>query len=210
MSGRKNWEIVIGLLLTDGCVSSDRFIIFHNKSEVLHNLFKEKMSELFGNLHFTQRIEKNGTKRTQISRKNIVKKLLQKCELKTFRRKRLKNGDFPSVKIPSFIKKLPISRIKKFLQVVFSADGSISLSVRWHKRNKSWEIRRRIELTCKHPHLRKEYFELLKSIGFSPRTSSDNITLEKKKDILKFAREIRFIDGVKIGKDSKNWCGYVK
>ena len=212
MSGRKKkeWEILIALLLTDGCVSSGRFVIFHNKSEVLHKLFREKISELFGRVHFTERTEKNGTKRTQVSSKDIVKKLLQKCELETLRRKRFKNGEFPVVKIPSFIKKLSFQRIRKFLQVVFSADGSISVSVRWHKRNKSWEIRRRVELTCKHPNLRKEFFEILKFIGFSPRSSGDNITLEKKSDIIKFAKEVRFIDGVKIGRDSKNWRGFEK
>lgn len=211
MSGRKKeWEILVALLLTDGCVSSGRFVIFHNKSEILHKLFRGKISELFGRVHFTERIEKNGTKRTQVSRKDIAKKLLQKCRLETFRRKRLKNGEFPTVRIPSFIKKLSIQKMRKFLQVAFSADGSISVSVRWHKGNKSWEIRRRIELTCKHPNLRKEFLEILKLIGFSPRSSGDNITLERKNDIIKFAKEVRFVDGVKIGKDSKNWCGFEK
>jgi hypothetical protein len=209
----KNLEdlaILVALLLTDGCVSASRLLIFHNKSEAMHELFRQQVVKLFGSVHFTERIESNGTKRTQVASKLIVKKLLEACKLETFRRKQFENGEFPAVKLPEFIKSLSRSTVNKFLQVVFSADGSVSLGVRWHKKNKSWEIRRRVELTCKHPELRNDFFELLKFSGFSPRISGSNITLEKKNDILKFAQEIRFIEGVRIGGDSKNWKGFEK
>jgi len=202
--------ILVGFLLTDGCVSGERFIVFHNKSEVMHELFREQVSKIFGTVHFTERRENNGTIRTQISNKTIVKKLMKICNIKTFRRKQFKNGEFPPVKLPTFFKNLPRSSILKVLQVIFSADGSISLSVRWHKNNNNWEIRRRIELACKHPKLRNEFFKLIKGVGFSPRISGENITLERKDDILKFAKEIRFVPGVKVGGDSKIWKGFEK
>lgn len=205
-----NLGILVGLLLTDGCVSSKRFLVFHNKSEVMHQLFQKQVSKVFGDIHFTQRIESNGTKRTQVSSKLVVRKLLEMCEIKTFRRKQFENGKFPSVKLPPFFGNLTRDSLFKILQVVFSADGSISIAVRWHKGNDSWEIRRRIELTCKHPKLRNDFFTLISSIGFSPRTSHENITLEKKSDIQKFANEIRFVPGIKVGGDSKNWKGFEK
>jgi len=36
------------------------------------------------------------------------------------------------------------------------------------------------------------------------------LILDRKQDIIKFAKEIRFVDGVKITRDSKNWCGFGK
>ena len=200
--------ILVGLLLTDGCVSGSKFLVFHNKSDVMHELFKQQVTKVFGNIHFTERIENNGTKRSQVTSKSVVKKLLQLTNIKTFRRKQFKNGKFPQVKLPEFIKNLPRSARLKFLRVIFSADGSVSLSVRWHIRNKAWEIRRRIELTSKHPKLRNDFFDFIKNIGFSPRTSGDNITLERKEDILKFAQVVRFVSGIKVGGDSKNWKGF--
>ena len=34
--------------------------------------------------------------------------------------------------------------------------------------------------------------------------------LNKKSDLIKFAKEIRFVNGVKVTKNSKNWCGFEK
>ena len=200
--------IIAALLLTDGCVSS-RFIIFHNKNREMIELFKEAMKKLFSIKHFTERKEVNGTTRVQVNSKETVEKLKKMFETNNFRKKQL-NGEFPEIHMPSFIINGNETVKRKFLQVAFSADGSASLSVRWHKRNRGWEIRRRIELTCKHPTLRKEFLHLIKSLGFSPRESGINITLEKKRDIQKFALEIGFVNGVKIGGDSKFWRGVRK
>lgn len=175
----------------------------------MHKCFKEQIIQIFGKTHFTERFERNGTKRTQITSRAIVKQLTEFCGIETFRRKQFKNGEFPKVKLPDFIKILPTSSLLKFLQVIFSADGSISISVRWHKRNKTWEIRR-LELTCKHEQLRKDFLEILKKAGFNPRISKENITLERKDDILNFFQNVKFIPGVKVGGDSTNWKGFEK
>ena len=209
----KNLEslgMLVGFLLTDGCVSSSKFIVFHNKSEEMHKYFQKLATEIFGDVHFTERLDNNNTKRTQITSKYKVKQLIEFCQIETFRRKRFDNGNFPKVRLPDFIRTMPKSSILKFLQIIFSADGSISLSVRWHKRNKGWEIRRRIELTCKHKQLRNDFLELIKQNGFNPRTSGENITLERKDDILNFFHNVKFIPGVKIGGDSINWKGLEK
>lgn len=202
--------ILVGLLLTDGCVSHKQ-LIFHNNSEEMHELFKEKVTSVFGMNKFTEGIERNGVRRTQLSAKKAIQELLRFCELETFRRKPFKNGEFPNIELPKFIKELSKNEICKILQSMFSSDGSISLSARWHKTNNSWEIRRRVELSCKHPIIRKQLIDLLKSIGLSPvNSSNENITIEKIEDIKKFKEIIGFVKGIKIGKDSKNWDGFEK
>ena len=207
---KESLGILIGLLLTDGCVSGERFLIFHNKSEVMHREFRKHINQLFGVVHFTERLELNGTKRTQVTSKKIVSRLFELSKMTTFRKKQFDDGGFPETKLPIFIKNLSRSSMSKFLQTIFSADGSISVSARWHKRNNSWEIRRRIELTCKNPYLRKDFFELIKNFGFSPRVSNENITMERKSDILRFANAVRFVPNVKIGGDSRYWTGFEK
>lgn len=207
---RESLGILIGLLLTDGCVSDERFLIFHNKSEVMHKEFRKHVNKLFGDVHFTERFEVNGTKRTQLTSKKIVSRLLSLSKMTTFRKKQFDDGEFPETKLPFFIKNLSRSSMSKFLQTIFSADGSISVSARWHKRNNSWEIRRRVELTCKNPYLRKDFYNLIENFGFSPRVSNENITLERKSDILRFTNSVRFIPNVTIGGDSKYWRGFEK
>ena len=54
---KESLGILIGLLLTDGCVSGERFLIFHNKSEVMHREFRKHINQLFGVVHFTERLE---------------------------------------------------------------------------------------------------------------------------------------------------------
>ncbi len=202
-------NVLFGLLATDGCISG-RFVIFHNKSEALHEIFKQCIRKMFGEkTHFTERVENNGTGRTQVNSKNNASVLLKMFGLNTMKRKK-EAGRYPDVKIPEFVKTSSISDIQDFFRIVFSCDGSISLSVRWHKGNKKFEIRRRVELSCEHPQLRKDYLELLQKLGFSPRTNGINITMEKKRDIKKFNEEIGFILGVKIGYDSKLWHGFEK
>lgn len=207
---KESLGILIGLLLTDGCVSDKRFLIFHNKSEVMHQEFRKYVTEIFGDVHFTERFEVNGTKRTQVTSKKIVKKLLELSEMATFRKKQFDDGVFPETKLPIFIKNLSKNSRSKLLQAIFSADGSISVSVRWHKGNKNWEIRRRVELSCKNPSLREDFFKLIKDFGFSPRVSRENITMERKSDILRFTESVRFIPHLKIGGDSKYWKGFEK
>ena len=82
---KESLGILIGLLLTDGCVSDNRFLIFHNKSEVMHKEFRKHVTNNFGDVHFTERFESNGTKRTQVTSKKIVKKLFEMSDMKTFR-----------------------------------------------------------------------------------------------------------------------------
>ena len=192
--------ILIGLLLTDGCVTSKWKVVFINNSETLHDLFKKQVKAIFNHNKFIEVFNRNGVKKTEVNSKRIVTELLRFSP--TFRTRKFSDGSFPDARIPEFFNTLPKKELCKILQVMFSTDGSIILRVKWHKFKRKWEISREIKLGCKHPHLKKQISDLLKKLDFSPLTREDCIVLERKKDILKFSKEIRFVDGVKMAKNS--------
>ncbi|MCD6483100.1 MAG: hypothetical protein J7K83_02420 [Candidatus Aenigmarchaeota archaeon] len=51
--------------------------------------------------------------------------------------------------------------------------------------------------------------EMLKKLGLSPQISESEIIIEKKRDIDKFSKEIRFVEDVPMSKNSK-WFGLSK
>ena len=199
--------ILIGLLLTDGCVASEGKVILINKSEALHSLFKEKIKIVFNHEKFITAFNKSGVKRTEVNSKWIVTELLKFTP--TFRTRQFDDGSFPSTKIPEFIFELPKQDIAKILQAMFSADGSATISVKWEKRRKKFVLRRRVKLASKHPKLKEQISSLLQKFGFHPRIHSDSVVLERKEDLTKFQKEVRFVDGVKVTKNGI-WSGMDK
>jgi len=61
---------------------------------------------------------------------------------------------------------------------------------------------RKVFVTVKHSTLHRDVIKILLAAGFRPRVYSDQIRLTTKQDILKFCRDIGFVDGVKIGGSS--------
>jgi hypothetical protein len=210
-----NLGILVGLLLTDGSVSkngSSWTIEFINKSEELHKLFRTQVSKIFGT-HSIREINDHRSpeiKRSLLKSNSVARTLLQ--VIPTFRTKRNNDGSFPASCIPSFVFSLSKDEIAKVLQVIFSTDGCVSIWPTWNKRKKLWEVKKLIKISCKHPIIRGQIVTLLKKLGFEPtlREINDEIVLFKKRDIIKFDKEIRFVDGVKISKKSKNWKGFEK
>lgn len=207
--------LLVGLLLTDGSVSSKGrgwVIEFTGKSKELHSLFKKIMRDIFGDVKFTQFRDSRyrDVIKTKVTSKRIGEYLL--TLIPTFRTKQLENGKFPNSRIPKFVFKLPKIHKIRMLQVMFSCDGSISLWVVWNKRYGLWEIKKWVKFACKHPTIRRQVYALLRELGFEPiiRPENDEVLLIKKKDIKKFARTIRFIPSVRVTGDSKNWEGYEK
>jgi hypothetical protein len=207
--------ILVGLLLTDGSLSqkgNGYAIELSGKAEKLHAIFKAKMKRVFGVRDFTEMCDSRypEIKRTIVAEKTVSKRLLS--VMPTYRTRQFEDGSFPVASLPEFIFKLPNAELAKVLQVMFSCDGCISLWVVWNKRWKLWEIKKWIKYACKHPTIREQVYRLLVKLGYQPvvREQNDEILLTKKFDIIKFSREIRFVDEVKVTKDSRNWEGFEK
>ncbi len=204
--------ILVGLLITDGCVSVSNGnwkINFTNTSETLHKIFKDKMKKIFGVEKFTEYVDKKGVKSVEIKRKEIVQQLLKICP--TFRTKRFDNGKFPSAKIPDFILNLPQEELSQIMRAMFSADGSVSLGVFWSTGKKSWNLLRRIKFSSHHPTIRKQIYKILKEkYVMVPQIWEDAVVIERYDDILKFYKKIGFVKGVVNTGDSRYWRGIEK
>ena len=200
--------ILVGILLTDGSISRKG----RSFSIELSGKSKELIRLLFGVEKFLETRDSRYPEifRTILTNRNVAESLLKFSP--TFRTKQFPDGKFPPAKLPEFIFKLNQKEKSAVLSAMFSCDGCISLWIVWNKKWKVWEIKKWVKFACKHPRLRKQTFQLLKSLGYSPvvREINDEILLAKKKDIIKFAREIRFVDGVKVTGDSRNWEGFRK
>lgn len=208
--------ILIGLLLTDGNLcrrgKTSLQIELNSGSEELHRLFKEKMRSVFGRKKFTEKVDKRKPhiKKTSLTSKFIGTKLLQFSP--TFRKKQFDDGTFPLSIIPKFIFDLSREDICKVLQAMFSADGSIILSICWDKEKNHFKIKPEIQFSCKNPLLRSQMKSLLIQQGFQPKENVNNgdLRLTRKTDIIKFSKDVAFISGVKISGKSKNWKGFEK
>ncbi len=204
--------ILVGLLITDGCVSVNNGnwrVNFTGTSEVLHKLFKTKMKRIFGVKKFIEYVDKKGVKSTEVNNKSIVQILLNICP--TYRTKRLSSGKFPPAKIPSFIENLPVEELSHVLRAMFSADGSVSLGAYWNYNKKSWSLVRRIKFSSHHPIIRKQIYKILmRKYEIIPQIWEDAVVIERHNDILKFYKRIGFVKGVVNTGDSKYWRGIDK
>lgn len=207
--------ILVGMLLTDGCLSKNGNsydIEFTNKSDELHRLFKQQMKKLFNVSNFTEISDSRfkEIRRTKIKNKQIGEALLD--VVPTFRTKKFIDGSFPKSSLPKFFYEMSDESLCKILQTIFSTDGSVSLWPVWNKRKSVWEIKKLVKISCAHTAIRKQYFQLLKKLDFSPtlREINNEVVLFKKQDLIKFKKEIRFVNGVKITGDSRHWEGFEK
>lgn len=206
--------ILVGLLLTDGSVSKRKTtwtIELTGKSRMLHEIFKEKVRKLFGRELFTESKDKRDSElmKTKFSSFKVAKLLFEFTP--TFRTKQLDDGSFPESSVPDFVFKLPTHEISEILKVMFSADGGISMWTSWHQKKQVWEIRKRVFLASKHPHIRQQILTLLKQVGIEAKDrKSGEVVIWKKSEIKKFHSLIGFVHGVKVTKDSKHWTGFEK
>ncbi len=188
--------VLVGLILTDGSISRGQ-IEFTGKSEILHKIFEEKMRKCFGveEVWKGKDCRQEEIKRTKVSNREIAQKLQESVE--TFHQ---------------WIFKLSEEEMKEVLRVMFSTDGCVVLYPVWNRRKKVWEIKKYVKFASKSPSIRKTVLKMLEVLGFSPteREINDEIVLFKKKDILRFAKEIGFVPGVKVTKNSKRWFGFEK
>jgi len=197
------WEVV-GLLLADGTVRKRKHfeMIFAGKEEALIERFKKCIESLFGEIHFSERMGKHQIKIVRIFRKNVVNVFLQ--FIPQWKRK----GNIP-LQLPSPAN-VPENLLRSFLRGFFSAEGSVIFGCKWHKLKKLWVINKRVEVASKNESLKFFVAEVLRKLGFRPAVWKNEVALTRKEDILRFSREIRFIDGVKISRKSRRWSGIEK
>jgi hypothetical protein len=204
--------VLIGLLLTDGSVRKTKHsnkVIFSNKSEELHKLFRDIMQKLFQIKKFEEYTDARGVKSTTVNKKEIVDYLLTLTP--SYRTKPYEDGNFSAAKIPGFIEKMRKKDLALVLQAMFSGDGSVVLGIKWHKLKNSWVFTRRIQLTSEHPVILDQLANILrKNFDTTPKIWRNQVVLDNKKDIQRFQKEIGFVKGLKTSMKSRNWFGKEK
>ena len=93
--------------------------------------------------------------------------------------------------------------LREVIRLMFSCDGSPVFTQKFDKKKQIWRIVRRIKFASKNEKLLLQVSKILRILGFSPQISKHELILERKSDIIKFAKEIRFVEGVKMSKRSK-------
>jgi len=205
-----NFELLklhIMLLADGGIVERKRTykIYLTNNSEILQEIFKMSARKIFKIKHFI-RDDSRGTPQVIFHSKNAARELFKLSP--SYRTLKHANGSFPPAKLTQTVFKIPLKRQKELLQLLFSLEGSISVT--FQKRKEKTQILPRIKLACKHPTLQKQFFMWLQRLGFQPTREKEGIYLRKLTDIKKFAKEIGFVKGVKIGGKAKFFEGVEK
>jgi len=219
-----------GMLLTDGgvtCVSGKWRVHFTTTSDILEGRFKELVIKVL-NRHPSKASTHSGTQQNASINK-IINELHELSP--TFRTKpcnhfpicpklrgkhfqpcsicnpiKINNEMFPPAKIPEFIFNDKHGAID-FLRAAFTCDGSIILSVA--KSKNGFRLDRKVVLSCEHPQLKEQHAQFLVQLGFKPKIRKDCIVLGGKENIVKFQKEIGFIDGVRIIRNGR-WGGMEK
>ncbi|MBM3261608.1 hypothetical protein FJY93_04300 [Candidatus Kaiserbacteria bacterium] len=126
----------------------------------------------------------------------------------TFRTLRYESGELPKAHLP-VEELLQYNVAEDFLRAAFSCDGGVNLYVARRKgaRGGSQWLIRGVYLACAHPTLRKQYCDLLHSLGIRVRNVAGDgkVKIEIEKDIRTFHQKIGFIGGVRITHTSRFW-----
>ncbi len=210
---KKDLAKLVGLLLTDGSVryaSRTYRIVYAGKSEELHKIFRNLMQSIFDLQNFYERIDNKGVRISEYSSKEAGDFLVNLCN--TLRTKSFKTYPvtYPTINLDIF-NQLTSDELKEVFRLMFSADGGVVLGAKWHKRFNKWELTRRVILKCSHPNLRKFYRDLLRNkLAINTKEWDASIAIDTKRDLYKFAKEIRFVDKIKASGKSIYWEGYEK
>lgn len=196
---------LIGLLLTDGgvCQIAKRWRIhFTSNSEPFVEEFETLIKKLF-NLRMVKEYRNSAWKvQAWISRKTRDELLKYSPTYRTLNI----DGKETKAKIPNFIKQ-DTKLANEFLKYAFTADGSVRLNV--GKARYGYRFDRTITIFCKHTTLRKQYFNLLKRLGYKPTMLSDGALLRRRENLIKFTKEIGFVKNVRISGNGP-WNGITK
>ena len=96
-----------------------------------------------------------------------------------------------------------------FIKVLASCDGGVSVSL--GRKGKYKFLVRKVFITAKSVDIRTQVINILRELKFNPHDDKEkHVYLSAKNDIIRYAKEIRFLDGVKITRNSKRFHGLEK
>ena len=231
--GIRQLTLLSAYLLTDGGISAktenEWTIYFRNKDRKIINKFQKQLFSCIGRIGYVTK-RSDGTDFIRLHSRKLAGELfklsnsyrtkacnefpvckhlkgkLSSCKL--FGTITIDGIEYPKAKIPDIVFKY--NRLaKEFLRIYASCDGGISVVPAKNRRGSKFLVRK-IFISVKHPTLNNQLTELLKKLGFSPSQYKDQIRLAKKEDIIKFSKQIRFIEGSKISNDSRFLSGFEK
>jgi len=227
---QEDYARLIGILLTDGCVSpkakSWRIIVSNNSASVI-DAFEETIQQCFGKS--IRRFMRGKLNVGILDSKEIGQQLIE-CH-RTFRTEACQAGQgcpflrggnkpcrsceqitfdgiqYPPANVPDLDLNVEVSA---FLQAAFSCDGGVNLYVA-RRGSTKWLIRN-VYLACKHPVLIHQYSDLLSRLGIKSRVMLKDwrVLVQGQVPITRFANLVGFLPGSVIGANSPFWCGRTK
>lgn len=196
-------SLLLGLLISDGSVYFDRSkrtycVQFTNKNEILLDLFKELMTECFGDVRFHKVKCKNAFSIRTFSlriaeilhsyspsfRTKACDNFPKSTECRWHEHFIWKSKKFPACRVPEKIlgnKDFAAS----FLKGYASGDGSLYQSKRYGII--------RVELTCYHPLLRKQISQCLELLEIPSRSSDKAVFVSGRSCVKRFLDLVGFI-----------------
>lgn len=197
----------IGLLLTDGSLSQIKKtrvwrISFSSNSEELAAEFEKLVFDLF-RIRVRKRPYKGAIEIKHTINKRFAKELLAYSP--TYRTL-VKDGKETEARIPEFIQS-DENLAREFMKYAFSGDGTVIFNI--GKARYGFRFDRCVKIYCEHRSLKKQYFELLKELGYNPTMLKDAVLLRKPENMMRFSEEIGFVEGMKISGNGL-WKGISK
>ncbi|GEM_PF-5888875 len=198
---------LVGLLLTDGSLSQIKKskvwrISFISNSEELVIEFEKLAFRLFS-VNFKRKFYKGAFEIRNTLKREFAEELIRYSP--TYRTLSCE-GKETEAKVPEFVFENE-NLAREFLKYAFTGDGSVIFNI--GKAKYGYRFDRCVKLYSQHRSLRNQYFDLLKKIGYEPVMLRDSVLLRKQKNISKFAKEIGFVENVRIS-GSGLWKGITK
>lgn len=199
----KDFATVVAGLLSDGS-HTDKVIYFTNTDITLINHFKNALRRLYNldNKRFGgdwKKLKKHNLKRIYFCSKDLVTKLTKYSPTFTTIAKHINDKKiYPNCKIPSIILNGGESIKKEFLKMYASCDGDVEVYLRYVTKEKRYDIWGAVCFVIDNPNIKKQVFDVLLSLGYSTTFEDGRIRICRKKDIIKYSKEVGFVKECKI------------
>ena len=178
---------LIGLLLSDGSVYFDKSkrtycIQFTNKIVGMRNYFKSLVTDLFGDIKFSENKCKNAVS-VRFFSKRIAEFLFSFSP--TYRTLRFPDGTYPNCRIPDEIK-YSKAFSSELLKAFASCDGTAHFNPKYSNRI--------IEVRCFHPELLRDLFDCFSTLDIRCRTPKNALRITNRIEIGKFRDSVGFLE----------------